>query len=666
MNPSDWPIRLASARKHVAAYSEDLAVLNSMRDEATAQVLALGRGAGVELNPDAVKAAIDKPYVLVKTDDPNTWKVITWRGRRDMPVIGWIDWQDDAFIVSTINRAMRFVTDMPAWMVDQIGWQPPEFAAALDPSKTLVQVTQGNRADFQRRYGAHLAGGVEGGFKIKKGRAWIELLERMLHDGIVPFTPKPVQPEHWNTKTTVSFTLRDYQVPYIDQFRRDGAESIILPSGAGKTMVALFILAHIIGHSTILCDSDVLVGQWKSRVKEYVPHSDVEILTFQAAMRRIDQLHGRLLVTDECFPAGTLVDGKPIESIRPGDSITAWDERKRRFTAGTVTRIFKRSMPHSMIRITSGQHVITCTGNHPILTQAGWRVSSSIREDDLLLADPEQGEPYGQSNDFSQDTRMHVLQPRTCPGGRAAELGEEHGANKSQVSLVAHDGKQPNETEICSRQDLPVSVWREACQPRREWETSFLATEDVVQCVGRRMENRVCGKNPQPQTGLPRLLQIGHCKSAADARSRGGWEISRGAEPENTRPQKGRLSIWTRVDRVEVLESGSKGQPGTLPSGDFVYNLEVAGYHTYTANGIVVHNCHRLPADTWSRLAFTDYTYHLGMTATPWRLKRQAMVFALGGPPRVIPWKQLIDAGVLNRPSVQVVIVPMPRSNCSG
>jgi hypothetical protein len=73
---------------------------------------------------------------------------------------------------------------------------------------------------------------------------------------------------------------------------------------------------------------------------------------------------------------------------------------------------------------------------------------------------------------------------------------------------------------------------------------------------------------------------------------------------------------------------------------------------------LLVDEGHRLPADTWSRLAFIDKQYSALMTATPWRLKRQAMIFALGGPPRTIPWRQLIDAGVLNRPRVQVVIVP--------
>lgn len=73
---TDWFARLTSAQQNLAAFANDLAALNTMRDEATAQVLALGRGVGIELNPDAIQASLTKPYVLIPTGNPNEWKVI--------------------------------------------------------------------------------------------------------------------------------------------------------------------------------------------------------------------------------------------------------------------------------------------------------------------------------------------------------------------------------------------------------------------------------------------------------------------------------------------------------------------------------------------------------------------------------------------------------------
>jgi hypothetical protein len=76
------------------------------------------------------------------------------------------------------------------------------------------------------------------------------------------------------------------------------------------------------------------------------------------------------------------------------------------------------------------------------------------------------------------------------------------------------------------------------------------------------------------------------------------------------------------VERLEVLEPGCDGTFGGLcPDGD-VYNLEVEQYHTYVANGFVVHNCHHGSADTYVWLTeFLERAYPdlrvLGVTATP-------------------------------------------------
>lgn len=58
--------------------------------------------------------------------------------------------------------------------------------------------------------------------------------------------------------------------------------------------------------------------------------------------------------------------------------------------------------------------------------------------------------------------------------------------------------------------------------------------------------------------------------------------------------------------------------------GGLVYNLEVERFHTYTANGFVVHNCHRSTARTYGRVierlrAANPALRVLGVTATPKR-----------------------------------------------
>lgn len=79
---------------------------------------------------------------------------------------------------------------------------------------------------------------------------------------------------------------------------------------------------------------------------------------------------------DECFPAGTLVDGRPIEQIRVGDFVTAFNEATGGFEQRQVVRLFKNPVPTiPMLRIAAGHpecaRVVECTMLHPFWVRRG-------------------------------------------------------------------------------------------------------------------------------------------------------------------------------------------------------------------------------------------------------------------------------------------------------
>lgn len=92
-------------------------------------------------------------------------------------------------------------------------------------------------------------------------------------------------------------------------------------------------------------------------------------------------------MTDECFPADTLVDGKPIQDIRVGDMVTAFDEETGEFHKRKVLRTFKNQMPEEMIEISQqcGKR-IHVTSNHPFWTQRGWVPAGQLITSDELLS----------------------------------------------------------------------------------------------------------------------------------------------------------------------------------------------------------------------------------------------------------------------------------------
>ena len=74
---------------------------------------------------------------------------------------------------------------------------------------------------------------------------------------------------------------------------------------------------------------------------------------------------------------------------------------------------------------------------------------------------------------------------------------------------------------------------------------------------------------------------------------------------------------------------------------------------------IIPDEAQRLPANTFSKLAFAKTKYRLGLTGTAWREdERQHLIVALSGFPVAIRWASLIASGALRRPRIVVATVP--------
>lgn len=74
---------------------------------------------------------------------------------------------------------------------------------------------------------------------------------------------------------------------------------------------------------------------------------------------------------------------------------------------------------------------------------------------------------------------------------------------------------------------------------------------------------------------------------------------------------------------------------------------------------VIFDEAQRLPADTFSKLAFIKTKYRLGLTGTPWREdNRQHLIVALCGFPVALRWAEMIASGALKRPHIIVVTVP--------
>ncbi|MHC1610982.1 MAG: DEAD/DEAH box helicase family protein, partial [Candidatus Methanospirareceae archaeon] len=103
-----------------------------------------------------------------------------------------------------------------------------------------------------------------------------------------------------------------------------------------------------------------------------------------------------------------------------------------------------------------------------------------------------------------------------------------------------------------------------------------------------------------------------------------------GCRVESLQCGKGVRSVDTTEARSEEIDRNNRALCNSVDEiQDFVYDITVAEDHSYVANGVVVHNCHHVPADSFRKVAFLcKARKRLGLSATPKRSDRnEALIF---------------------------------------
>lgn len=371
-----------------------------------------------------------------------------------------------------------------------------------------------------------------------------------------------------------------------------------------------------------------------------------------------------LWVQDECFIAGTLIDGKPIESMRVGDFVSAFDADSGAIVERKIVRLFKNKQPKHMMRIrTAGHHVLHCTNGHPFWTRRGWVTAANLQLTDEVLshemhamrsADTDNNRVTAVSTEKdgsnilhnvvrddlprrtseavhktnasncemphvrqqrgfirvslrkTEDNRSSVLQSSVLlrvPGASVVGNGDE---NKSEICICSDGCKKPNARGSYSQEGV------------RDIET------DQTQANSARWKRETC--NDCRNDSVHDIFGTGVCDATVDSdllqseKSReDSWRVQtrpwqffdqagdRSGRRESSRSstfgrEERRDTAWIGLDSVEVYES-TDIDGNYVDGGDgHVYNFEVDELHTYVANGIVVHNCHHVTCNNkWGK-----------------------------------------------------------------
>lgn len=450
-----------------------------------------------------------------------------------------------------------------------------------------------------------------------------------------------------------------------------GARNVlaVLPTGGGKTFLFTGVLARETGVTCAIAHRKELVSQIslalnKRRVQHFViaptntikwivslhaqehgesyynPSARCAVAGVDTIMARADKMaewcnQVSLWVLDECFPAGTLVDGRPIETLRAGEYVRAFNEATGAFELKKITHVFKNPAPKHMVRICfKGHHVLYSTYNHPVLTKRGWVSAFRLTINDEVLyygSNFMHGVPQASGHDKKPSMRTvprywkGVLLKRVFNCIQAESIFRNHGSDEQEVRFRTNENEKSHAKKRDTRESIGRSEKNEPSSKctRRKRESRTTGGASINASLFRARFRGTTGDKNGYATGywISSLLQGGCWKYVFKNSHRSRWKKPRFAGKASARQEERRFSRWTRLESVSFHEYGDIREPGAYIPDGYVYNIEVNSHHTYIANGVVVHNCHHVTSSNkWGKVSQMFVNARgLLVTATPER-----------------------------------------------
>lgn len=478
---------------------------------------------------------------------------------------------------------------------------------------------------------------------------------------------------------------------------KDNNPCVVLPTGTGKSLVLAQIAKDSVekwnGRVLILAHVKELLEQNADKIRKLCPELKIGIYsaglrsrdtTEQVIVAGIQSVYNKaceldafdLVIVDECFPAGTLIDTPrgqiPIEDLYVGQPV------RHALGVGNIEAISSRPAFEIMKLELSNGKSIECTPNHPFFTESGWCKASALavgtclfsREDVSRLRERFSSEylvrserETGQMPNGNGLEAQKILFPRVPVNGTPSAAGKQ-GSGKS-VHELETESKNSRENVPVLRQGISSSLLPSATDvgigmefatvlfnillqesresnvsagscgknvrdaesnrsptidSRREWENVEFSTGTAGADSERGNGIPNLNNSATASCGSIALLQTGCGNSISPSGNTTGWREPFCKENTQNRQTDSGMAGGIRVVGITHIK---------LKSPRTVYNLQVAGHPSFYADGVLVHNCHLIApeGDGMYRTFLADmkvinpHVRVIGLTATPFRLK---------------------------------------------
>ena len=441
--------------------------------------------------------------------------------------------------------------------------------------------------------------------------------------------------------------LLDFQRNALEAWIKNGYKgTVVIPTGGGKTFIALKAIAAVKVPTIVLVVTEELMNQWHDRIRKMLgidagrlgggfnEIKDVTVAIYNSAVKYINDIRDRfdLAVFDECLPYDALIVtdrglipiGEIVEKKLPVKVLT----HKGRFMR--ITRYFKIPLVKRLVKVTHEKGELTLTEDHLILTRDGWKPAITLKKGDVLYFYNVNREV--ESDSLNDAQRWALINSIT----NDKEHENTHDSLFTPVRVINVEVIKTKErhSEIFTK-GLPNSVNDGVHEWVRVSSNGNSSSGLIIeQWINKPMKGWSFHNNE------PHLMEEWHSNASNKSGARHNYAL---LQPT--------FSSYVNYDGGKedhgISQANSIRDPG---EDEFVYDLEVEEDHSFIADGIVVHNCHHVPAETFKNVAFKlTAPYRLALSATPTRKdgNEELIYLTSGGVVHKATYLDMVHAGLV-------------------
>jgi len=206
---------------------------------------------------------------------------------------GWLEKVTPSYNIFLVNKYVDWLGELPQALKKELKFPDPlnlffdgEYLVGPDIAKAKEKYAQFIKREEK-----------DGRLLIDKSKHF-EMLANLIKDGILPFIPKPIEPEDY-TERKCDFELRPYQKEAWEEFKKYSNIGAFFPPSTGKTFLGIYAMTHIKPPHLVVVPSKLLIEQWKERIELYtdLQPNEYDVMTYYAGIKS-DKKY-KLMIIDE-------------------------------------------------------------------------------------------------------------------------------------------------------------------------------------------------------------------------------------------------------------------------------------------------------------------------------------------------------------------------------